>query len=215
MRILLPDPDVVFLRGDTIPSPWSGKDTDKRRVWIIDRDYFVKRYNCNGLLYRLKNVFRPSRALRSWHAAFYFRDCQVPTPEPLFCMEERLCGLLGRAYIIFPFQIGSMDLLRLWPQLDSVQQQTCLCQLAPVLGHMHAKGVYHGDTNWRNILVRQQGEQWLFDLIDLDGCRFLKKPSRERALRDLNHFYRDMDRHQVALPVQQLFRERWELTFNQ
>ncbi len=210
MQILLPDPDVVFLRGDPIPSPWSGIFTDKRRVRVIDQDYFIKRYNCAGWLYRLKNMVRPSRALRSWHAALRFRDCGVPTPEPLFCLEERHWGFLGRAYIIFPFFADGIDLLRLWPQLDPVAQETCLDRLAVILGHMHVQGVYHGDTNWRNILVRRHENEWRFDLIDLDGCRFMKKPSKEKAMRDLNHFNRDMDRHQVTPALRNLFYKKWE-----
>lgn len=214
MQILLPDPDAVFQRGDPIPSPWSGRDTDKRRVRIIDQDYFIKRYNCTGWLYRLKNMVRPSRALRSWHAAIRFRDYGVPTPEPLFCLEERHCRLLDRAYIIFPFLQNGIDLLRLWLQLDPAEQEACLVRLAAVFGHMHKQGVYHGDTNWRNILVRRAEDQWLFDLIDLDGCRFIKKPSKRMALRDLNHFDRDMDRHQVTTPAQKLFHAKWEQAFN-
>jgi len=214
LRILLPDPDVVFLAGDTIPSPWSGRNTDKRRVRISDQDYFIKRYNCTGWLYRLKNMVRPSRALRSWHAAFRFLNYGVPTPEPLFCLEERHCRLLDRAYIVFPFYKDGIDLLRLWPQLDLADQEACLNRLAAVFGHMHKQGVYHGDTNWRNILVRRQDDQWLFELIDLDGCRFMKKQSKEKALRDLKHFNRDLDRHQVTLPLRKLFHEKWEQAFN-
>lgn len=214
MQILLPDPDAVFQRGEAIPTPWAGPDTDKRRVNVAGHALFVKRYNCTGWLYRWKSVFRPSRALRSWFAAIRFSDYAVPTPTPLFCLEERHYAFLGRAYIVFPFIDDGIDLLRLWSQLNVAEQEACLYHLASVIGHMHAQGVYHGDTNWRNILVRRQDDQWLFYLIDLDGCRFQKRPSKERALRDLNHFNRDMDRHQVALPLQKLFRDRWEKAFN-
>lgn len=55
---------------------------------------------------------------------------------------------------VFPFFVDGIDLLRLWSQLDAAEQDACLYHLAPVIGHMHAQGVYHGDTNWRNILVR-------------------------------------------------------------
>lgn len=213
IQAFMPDPDVVFQRGEAIPTPWAGPDTDKRRVNVAGHALFIKRYNCTGWLYQWKSIFRPSRALRSWYAAIRLRNFAVPTPAPLFCLEERHCGFLGRAYIVFPFFVDGIDLLRLWPQLDAAEQESCLYSLAPVMGHMHAQGVYHGDTNWRNIIVRRQGDQWLFYLIDLDGCRFLKRPSKERALRDLNHFNRDMDRHQVGPLLHKLFFDRWEQAF--
>jgi len=207
---LLPQPDQVFLAGDSLPVQRVTKKTDKCRIRIAGCDYFVKRYNSSGWLYGLKNLLRPSRALRSWRAALQFWNRQVPTPEPLLCLEERYYGFLGRSYILFPFLDDAIDLLNLWPQLDPSKQESCLYHLAPVIGHMHAQGVYHGDTNWRNILVRWQGEDWSFYLIDLDGCLFLKKPRKERALRDLQHFVRDLERHQVSPRLQDLFLEKWE-----
>jgi tRNA A-37 threonylcarbamoyl transferase component Bud32 len=125
-------------------------------------------------------------------------------------VEERHYRLLGRSYIIFPFLDDGIDLLSLWPQLGVEERERCLTELAAILGHMHSRGVYHGDTNWRNILVRRQGEAWSFFFIDLDGCVFLKKPQKDRALRDLQHFIRDLERHQVSPQLQEMFVERWK-----
>jgi tRNA A-37 threonylcarbamoyl transferase component Bud32 len=210
LQALLPEPDAVFGRGEKLPSPWGGADTDKRRIQIAGRDFFAKRYNCMGWLYRVKNILRPSRALRSWRAAQQLRSRQVPTPEPLFCMEERHYGLLGRSYIVFPFFEDGVDLLNLWPQLDPTERERCLVNLAAVIGHMHSQGVYHGDTNWRNILVRRQGLTWFFSFIDLDSSFCLAKPRKDKAERDLRHFLRDLERHQVSRPLKDLFLSRWE-----
>jgi tRNA A-37 threonylcarbamoyl transferase component Bud32 len=210
MQAMLPEPEAVFLQGDTLPLPRLSAKADKRRIHIAGCDYFAKRYNCTSCLYQVKNILRPSRALLSWRAAQEFMRRQVPTPLPLLCMEERHYGLLGRSYIVFPFLDDSIDLLNLWPQLDPGERERCLSGLAAAIGHMHSRGVYHGDTNWRNILVRRQGEAWSFFFIDLDGCVFLKRPQQDRALRDLQHFIRDLERHQVSPQLQDLFVERWE-----
>jgi hypothetical protein len=210
MQALLPEPDAVFLRGDALPLPRLSIKADKRRIHIAGCDYFAKLYNCTGRLYRIKNILRPSRALRSWHSAQEFLSRQVPTLQPLLCMEERHYGLLGRSYIIFPFIDDGIDLLNLWPQLGVEERERCLSDLAAILGHMHSRGVYHGDTNWRNILVRRRGETWSFFFIDLDGCVFLNKPQKDRALRDLQHFIRDLERHQVSPQLCDLFVLRWE-----
>ncbi len=210
LQALLPEPDAVFVQGETLPSPWGGIDTDKRRIHIAGRDYFAKRYNCMGWLYPVKNILRPSRALRSWRAARTLQSRRVPTPAPLFCMEERHYGLLGRSYIVFPFFEDGVDLLNLWPQLDAREQETCLAGFAAVIGHMHSQGVYHGDTNWRNIFVRRQGLTWAFFFIDLDGSFCLAKPRKDKAERDLQHFLRDLERHQVSPQLRDLFVKRWE-----
>lgn len=210
LQALLPEPDMAFMQGTKLPSPWGGAGTDKRQVRIAGHDYFVKRYNCMGWLYRVKNILRPSRALRSWRAARTFLSRRVPTPEPLFCMEERHCWLLGRSYIVFPFFEDGGDLLHLWPQLDTTEREKCLVDLAAVIGHMHSQGVYHGDTNWRNILMRRQGGTGSFFLIDLDSSFCLAKPRKDKAERDLQHFLRDLERHQVPRPLKDLFLSKWE-----
>jgi tRNA A-37 threonylcarbamoyl transferase component Bud32 len=210
LQQLLPDPDRILDAGKELSSPWRSEATDKVRVEIGGRAYFLKRYNRTGSLYSLKNAFRPSRALRSWRAVQRFARCGVPTPVPLLCLEERHRRLLGRSYLLFPFvaaEAGSF--LDLWPRLDSDVQRHCLEGLARVLGRMHRQGLLHGDLNWRNILAAREGEGFRFWLVDLDGSRRISRFSAGRAEKDLSHFLRDLQRSGAAPELRTAFLDRW------
>ena len=210
LQQLLPDPDRILAVGKELPSPWRGEATDKVRVELGGRAYFLKRYNPTSLLYPLKNAFRPSRALRSWRAVQLFIRCGVPTPAPLLCLEERRSRLLGRSYLLFPFVAADAgSFLDLWPRLDAVSQRHCLERLAQLLGRMHRQGILHGDLNWRNILAVREGEGFSFWLVDLDGSRQVARLTPGRAERDLSHFLRDLQRSGAAPELYSAFLERW------
>lgn len=206
---LLPDPDLTLSRGEEIVSLWRGITTSKLRVRFGDRDYFLKRYNCTGWGYRLKNALRPSRAVRAWQAVELFLAHGVPTPVPLLCLEERRLRLLGRAYLLFPFvaEEGG-NFLDLWPHLDDAKRRMCLELLGVMLGKMHRQGLLHGDLNWRNIVAVREDDSFRFWLVDLDGS-VLASPSPARAWDDLTHFVRDMTRAQLDEGTREVFFASW------
>jgi tRNA A-37 threonylcarbamoyl transferase component Bud32 len=207
---LLPDPDRLLTAGEHLPSPWCCTTTDKVRIIVDSQPYFLKRYNCGGWLYRFKNAFRPSRALRSWRAAEHFAERGVPTPKPLLCLEVRHLRLLGRSYILFPFLSGAAgSFLDLWPSLDEVQKRECLQQLGVVIGRMHGQGLLHGDLNWRNILAVRSGLEFRFHVVDLDGSRHTAKMIPDDAIRDLDHFLRDLERSGADPDLRAVFLDRW------
>lgn len=207
---LLPDPDRLFSTGDPDSSPWQSAGTDKAVICLQGQTYFIKRYNCQGAGYRVKNLLRPSRALRSWRNGWQFHQAQLPTVEPVLCLEERVFGFLGRSYIVFPQLTDAESLLDIWSSLASREQKALLLILANTFGCMHRRGIFHGDLNWRNILVRKQSGEPQFFLVDLDGCRYRNGYREKLAQRDLAHFYRDMGRAVVSDMLVQEFRAAWQ-----
>jgi tRNA A-37 threonylcarbamoyl transferase component Bud32 len=207
---LLPDPDRLFATGDPVRSPWQSASTDKVSIRFEEQNYFLKRYNCQGVGYRIRNLLRPSRALRSWRNGLHFHQAQLPTVDPILCLEERFFGFLGRSYIVFPHLSDAVSLLDIWSSLGSREQKSLLLTLAETFGRMHRQGIYHGDLNWRNILVRKQSEEPRFFLVDLDGCRYQNGYHKKHARRDLEHFYRDMGRAAVSDDLVREFRTAWQ-----
>ncbi|MGK2945893.1 MAG: lipopolysaccharide kinase InaA family protein [Desulfuromonadales bacterium] len=207
---LLPDPDHSFATGDLICSPWHSAATDKVLIQLEGYGYFVKRYNCQGFGYKLRNLLRPSRALRSWHNGVRFQQAQVTTVPPILCLEERFSGLLGRSYVVFPHLTDAACLLNIWQILSPQEQREALLTLAETFGCMHRKGIFHGDLNWRNILVRKEEERLQFFLVDLDGCLYRRGYREKLARRDLEHFYRDMSRAAVTDELTRYFRKIWQ-----
>jgi hypothetical protein len=207
--VLLPNPDKLFATGEPVHSAWQSARTDKAVIRLGGQRYFLKRYNCLGFGYRIKNLFRPSRALRSWHNGLSFQRAQVPTVPPVLCLEERVFSSLGRSYVAFAHLEDAVSLLDGWRGLPLQEKTDSLLSLAGIFARMHRKGIYHGDLNWRNILLREDdGERQLL-LIDLDGCRYRRGYREKLAIRDLRHFYRDMQRVAVPESLTLVFRQAW------
>ena len=213
LSLLLPDPDRLFESGETIQSAWQSAATDKILVNLGSGSYFLKRYNCLGGGYRLKNIFRHSRALKSWWAGWKFLELGLPTPKPIVCLEERRFRALDRSYLLLELVDGAGSLLDIWKEFNSERRRNVLELLGAEIGRMHGLGLLHGDLNWRNILVRETPKQPEVFLVDLDGCQLIKKASRDLAMRDLNHFSRDLQRNHSSDEETALFFQSWEKSF--
>jgi len=118
---------------------------------------------------------------------------------------------LGDAYLVVPFISDARNLLDFWPSIPECRRAIVLEDLSCLIGMMHSRGIVHGDLNWRNFLVRVDHE-WRaeFFLVDLDGAKLLKQPSRRLLADDLKHFRRDMERLEVTQDLQDFFYTRWE-----
>lgn len=207
------DPDRLFADGQAIVSPWQSAATDKTVVTLGGLSYFFKRYNCLGFGYQVKNIFRQSRALKSWSAGWKWLELGLPTPRPIACMEERSLRLLGRSYLLFESIVGAHSLLDAWEKLDGARQRQVLNSLGTEIGKMHRYGVLHGDMNWRNIMIRDSSGSLEVFFVDLDGCCFSSKVTKARAQKDMAHFFRDMQRNLVTEDQVSLFHAAWEKAF--
>jgi hypothetical protein len=109
---LLPDPDRALERGAILKA---GRTVTAAKVELGGHVYFLKRYNCKGWIYRLRNAVRRSRAVRTWLVTWGLRLRHLPVPEPLICLEERRCRLLRRSYLLSEFIADAQPLATLWP----------------------------------------------------------------------------------------------------
>jgi len=185
---LLADPDRLLDEGQIFKA---GNTVRAARIELNGKSYFLKRFNCKGFGYRLKNAFRRSRAVRSWLVSWGFRHRSLPVPEPLICLEERRLRLLGRSYILFEFIEQTESLAKIWPQLDAAARRGLLTRLALLLGRLHLFGGLHGDLKWSNILVCGQTDKELY-LIDLDGSKIVGPGKHRAKSKDLERFLVDL-----------------------
>ncbi len=203
---LLADPDRLLEEGQIFKA---GNTVRAARIELNGKSYFLKRFNCKGLGYSIKNAFRRSRAVRSWLVSWGFRHRSLPVPEPLICLEERRLRLLGRSYLLFEFVEQTESLAKVWPRLDVCVRKGLLVRMALMLGRMHLFGGLHGDLKWSNILVRGQKGEELY-LIDLDGSKIVG-PGKHRAKRkDLERFLVDLTRVQLGDSDRAFFLKCWE-----
>ena len=134
----------------------------------------VKGYHQVSLWYSLKNIFKKSRALKSWIAAHGLLVREIETPLPLAVLE-RTCGLLRReAFLITRLLPEALELNDYILATDLAGRKPAfLHALAEQLSNMHDRGVYHADLKSNNILVQETTDGWRFSFIDLDRTYFL------------------------------------------
>jgi hypothetical protein len=193
LETLLPDPDRAFIDA-VIYKP--GSRTHVGLVELAGRRYFLKRYNMPAGWFRLVNLFRRSRARRTWLATWGFVARGLPVARPVLCLERRRWRLLGSCYILMEFVEGTERLSAVWPKLDEAGQEKCLMQLGSMLGRLHYSGGLHGDLKWNNIVLRQNSPDDIH-LVDFDGSQIVRRATFRRALQDLERFLRDLGEHDV------------------
>lgn len=141
----------------------------------------VKRFNLRKPENLLKDLFRPSRALRAFRKAYHLETLGLPTPRPLAAAERRVLRCLLASYLVTEEVPGARDLggyLRSVPRVE----RAVVRQLAELAARLHAEGFSHRDLKETNLLLDQAGRLYL---IDLDGLTFLSRVPEERAAADL------------------------------
>ena len=148
------------------------------------------------------NLFRGSRALRSWRLGHALLARGIATPRPLVVCEP------GRFNAAQPWQqratylatewVEGAENLHLWAwalaerPLDERMKHAAGCarSLGTMVGRMHARGISHGDLKGSNVLVvdgsNNAGNHTLeVFLIDLDDVRIHKRLPHKRQVSDL------------------------------
>ena len=206
LEALLPDPDELLEQGVVMKD---GRTVKAAKIDIDGQAYFLKRYNCKGNLYRLRNALRRSRAVRTWLASWGMTVRNMPVPQALICLEERRMRLLERSYLLFQY-VDAVRLCDIWSKLDEFDKRRLLHQLAIILATLHQSGCYHGDLKWPNILVREVEGRRQIVLSDLDGSRVNIRLGAARARKDVGRFLRDLRQSGESSNFEALFLGTWQ-----
>ncbi len=171
------DPDAVFDRPDATIL----KDSPSSTVALLtlgSAKYIFKRFRRANLSTGLKNLFRPSSALRSWIAGQSLRDRGLPTARPLAVLHRTRNGLQREGYLIFEFVAEAVELPDAIATATVEQRRALLDGLGRLLRDLHDRGVSHRDLKAPNILVADGAPI----LIDLVGVYLgLRVPHHERV----------------------------------
>lgn len=185
---LLPDPDRILEQGEILKD---GRTVKAAKIEVGGQLFFLKRYNCKGWKYQIKNAFRRSRALRTWQVTWGFKVRDLPVPKPLICLEERKFRLLRRSYILSEFLEKTKRLNDLWVEMDNFDQRKFSIRLAMILGRMHQVGGFHGDLKWNNILARQIKDEKQIIFCDMDSARVYRRTQSGKSTKDLRRLLYD------------------------
>jgi serine/threonine protein kinase len=138
---------------------------------IAERKIYLKRYNYQGWVYALKDLFRRARARRVWIAAnnCVMRDLRVA--RPLAYLERRRFGMLLESYLVTAAVYGE----KLTPWLarhgrDFRQRRALIRALARSVGRMHERLVQNRDLKPDNLIVAQERpNSYAVFMVDFDG----------------------------------------------
>ena len=150
-----------------------------RIVKFADKDYVVKSFRIPHLINRFAyHYLRASKAKRSYQ--YSLKLGMEICPEPVAYIEQFHQGLLARSYFIsrhfnYDFTIR--------PLLDDARfenRSEILRQFATFTHHLHQRGILHRDYSPGNILIKQQGKQYNFKIIDVNRMQFKSLNLKER-----------------------------------
>jgi tRNA A-37 threonylcarbamoyl transferase component Bud32 len=177
VETILSTPD-TFLEQARVLKPSRSSAVSAREGLVL------KRYNLRKWGNLPLDLFRGSRARRAFRKAYRLELCGIATARPIATADERLWFLPVRSYLLMEEIQGAVP-LRAW----SGSKPAACKLLADLLGRMHREGFTHRDLKGGNILFDERGQP---HLIDLDGLRFIRQVSHERAIADLTRLAQDM-----------------------
>ncbi len=116
------------------------------------------------------DFFRKSKARRSYENAIGLKVRGFSTPQEVAYMEERCAGLIRQVYYVCTYTNSQPIKPRL------IEQEPFDEALAEAYAHyvalLHEKGVLHRDLNPTNVLYQKKGEEYEFELIDINRMQF-------------------------------------------
>jgi tRNA A-37 threonylcarbamoyl transferase component Bud32 len=149
---------------------------------------YTKQFLFRSWLDFAKHLFRAGRARRAFGASLMLQEHGFDTPAVLGLFERRLG----------PFTVDGMLATRevknatpmtelLWnfdrrSDADVLSdKRTLIKEFARTVGHMHARGIFHGDLRIGNVLVVHERPSWRFYFVDNERTRkFCRLPARLR-----------------------------------
>ena len=175
----------------------------------------VRVYRHGGLLRQLtgKIFFTwPPRPFRELTTTVEARRRGVPTLEILGACVERVWGPFYRGWLVTRELKGAHDF---WAALQNEAYSekggmSLLQSVARSVRSMHQQGVYHGDLNLKNIVVRREGDAIKSYLIDFDKARlFSGRVPADSARKNLRRLLRSIGK--LDPERRRLSREAWDL----
>lgn len=152
----------------------------------------VKRFARHGMLRRLVNAFRRSKARKAYSNACMLESLCLPTPAPVAFVEVTgALGLVTDTYYICEYT----DMKAIAGGLceDGEFNRRMAAALARFVALLHIKGVLHHDLNSTNVLYRDTGGTYAFALIDINRMTIEPEPglvTTDSCLRNITRFSR-------------------------
>ena len=170
------------------------KCDDRTRVTVVDvgdKDHpqhlCVKEFIRGGLLQRINDIFRGSRARLAWLGSNACEVRGIRTPKAHAMAEAG-----PRSFLITDFVDGAVSLN--WHASDfgrphgreaTRKWRAFVREAADFVRLLHSHDLRHRDLAGKNILVREKGGGWEFYLVDVGDIRTGRTPSLSYRIKNL------------------------------
>lgn len=182
---ILEDPDGFLATRARILKP--GRSST---VGVAD-GLVLKRYNLRKAGNLVKDLFRQSKARRSYRKAYHLELAGVRTARIVATADRRWCGWLARSYVLMEEVPGAVELGRRIAE-GGLGDPGLIRQAGELLGRLHREGLTHRDLKESNLVLDRLGRLYL---IDLDGLEYVDEVGPGRAAADLERFNRGVSRY--------------------
>jgi hypothetical protein len=151
--------------------------------------FYFKQYHYRSLWDFIKHMFRPSRAKRTMRAAAMLRANGFTSPEIISI------GYVGKGPFSFDNFLLTREVENALPIYSFFSQRfenpgarsflsdkrKFITVLGRFVGSLHTKNISHGDLRMGNVLLRQNGSEWEFFLLDNERTiQYRNLPNRLR-----------------------------------
>ncbi|MEW6520279.1 MAG: lipopolysaccharide kinase InaA family protein [Thermodesulfobacteriota bacterium] len=184
---------VRLLMGGELPAGWqwiaSSRDTAVAMTTSEPLVYY-KEFLPRTSFERVKALLRGNRCERARRQADILRAAGLPTPDLLCWGKGRHNAFLitrGFSGIGFFHYVKSHYAAPLSPE-QIREKRLLLAKAGALLGSMHRQGIVHGDLRQNNLLVRKEGEDFRFTLIDNESNRKWPHIPRSQIIKNLVQF---------------------------
>lgn len=182
------DPSGLF---DELP-PSTLKGREKLLLVGGEALLVVRRNRHGGLLgFLLRDLFLDgNRVHKELLLLWRLRKAEIPTLSPVASIGKRV-GPFWKQFLITEYLQGAKDMLSFLQTTHERQKRLVVIQRAgEVISRMHDLGVYHGDLQLKNILVR--GEEVF--VIDLDKAKHMVPLSVRMRFKNLLRLMRSVEK---------------------
>jgi len=151
----------------------------------LTSDIVIKEFRIQGVN-KLKSIFLPSKAFKSWHRGMALVEREIDTPFPVAFLEKRKSIFLNQSFYLSEMVRDVEEIRYLFLRLHNEELQELLGALAQHLSFCHHKEIFHRDLSDGNILAKKhQSKKYSFYLIDTNRIRIKGRLGLLRRIKNL------------------------------
>ena len=138
-------------------------------------DINVKSFKIPHIINRIAYKYvRPSKARRSFEHACLLLDKNIGTPQPLAYYEFFTTLGIAKSYYFSEHIEYDLTFKEIRSDPDYPDRERILREFTKFTFDFHEQGIFFKDHSHGNTLIKKEGDQYFFNLIDLNRMDFYK-----------------------------------------